>query len=232
MGPTILLPGGKLTLNEDYNERWGLRSSLFAECSKCKRRTFFRTSYGDKTKNDTHQANDINRRMAFATCETGLSKAGLETICEILNMPGPPEHMNEHYQELLRIHRNVADRVCQEARAKLRALLLKQKGLPINDEDTVLDACVNFDGSWPKMGFTSKNGVGYVISPDTGEVLDYSIKSNYCNKCKYDNEKAETCHECRKNYEGSSPSMERACARELWQNSLTNGANLRYTGMI
>ncbi len=227
---TLIVVDGHITLNEDYSKRWGLSSSLFVECSKCKKCTFFRSSVCDQEKNDSRQGNDINRRMAFAATETGLTKQGIETLCEILNMPGPPDDMDSHYEELLKSHRTVLDRMCFESRAKLRQFLLEEKGLSIDDAKTILDATVCFDGTWSKCGFMAKNGIGFVISPDTGEVLDYCIRSKYCNKCKY-SEKA-NCTDCRKNYTGSSPGMERDCAKELWENSKHNGANLRYTGMV
>ena len=38
-----------------------------------------------------------------------------------------------------------------------------------------LDAAVSFDGTWAKRGCTSLTGVVFVISVDTGEVLDYHV---------------------------------------------------------
>ena len=37
---------------------------------------------------------------------------------------------------------------------------------------------VSFDGTWAKRGFTSNHGVGFVISADTGKVLDYAVVSS------------------------------------------------------
>ena len=49
---------------------------------------------------------------------------------------------------------------------------------------------------WQKQyGHNSKLGDTFVLSADTGEVLDYVIKSTYCKECQYhqnndtDNEK-------------------------------------------
>lgn len=38
-----------------------------------------------------------------------------------------------------------------------------------------MDVAVSFDGAWTKRGFTSLTGVVFVISVDTGEVLDYHV---------------------------------------------------------
>ena len=37
----------------------------------------------------------------------------------------------------------------------------------------VMDAAVSFDGTWSKRSFISLIGVVFVISVDTGEVLEY-----------------------------------------------------------
>jgi len=45
------------------------------------------------------------------------------------------------------------------------------------DSDGVVDAAVSFDGMCAKRGFTFLTGVVFVISVDTGEVLDYHVLS-------------------------------------------------------
>ena len=55
---------GKLLLREDYKERYGLKSSLYVECSNCKKRTFLSTS---KNITDKGKSYDINRRAVFAS---------------------------------------------------------------------------------------------------------------------------------------------------------------------
>lgn len=49
--------------------------------------------------------------------------------------------------------------------------------------DDVVDAAVSFDGTWAKRGFTSLTGVVFVLSVDTGEVLDYHVLSKSCQTC-------------------------------------------------
>ena len=51
------------------------------------------------------------------------------------------------------------------------------------DCTATLDAAVNLDRPWAKRGFTSLTGVVFVISVDTGEVLDYHVLSKACQKC-------------------------------------------------
>ncbi|KAH7954894.1 hypothetical protein HPB49_022590 [Dermacentor silvarum] len=45
------------------------------------------------------------------------------------------------------------------------------------------DVPVMFDGSWQKRGHKSHNGVGTVVSLDTGLCLDFEVLSNYCHAC-------------------------------------------------
>lgn len=51
----------------------------------------------------------------------------------------------------------------------------KISGKILESIDDILDVAVNFDGTWTKRGFTSLTDVEFVISIDTGEVLDYYV---------------------------------------------------------
>lgn len=49
------------------------------------------------------------------------------------------------------------------------------------DNNNIVDVTVSFDGTLAKRGFTF--GVFFVMSVDTGEVLDYHIFSKFYQKC-------------------------------------------------
>ena len=49
-------------------------------------------------------------------------------------------------------------------------------------DDGVVDTAVSFDGTWAKRGFTSQTSVVFVISVDTGKVLDCHLLSKFCQK--------------------------------------------------
>ena len=83
----------------------------------------------------------------------------------------------------------------------------------------VAQVAVSVDGTWQKRGHTSKIGVVFVISIDTGEVLDFEIKSLFCHVCSKNKhliqgsdayKKWWKFHEpnCNINHKGSSDSME------------------------
>jgi len=95
-----------------------------------------------------------------------------------------------------------------------------------------VDAAVSFDGTWAKRGFTSLTGVVFVLSVDTGEVLDYHVLSKSCQKCSLkkghcnsDDEFEEwqmehiASGDCDINFHGSSPTMETEGAKVLWNRS-------------
>ena len=83
----------------------------------------------------------------------------------------------------------------------------------------------------------------FVISVDTGEVLDYHVLSKFCKSCsvweakkdddpfKYAEWKITHTSDCTMNFEGSSPAMEAEGALILWSRSLERH-NLRYKLMV
>ena len=60
--------------------------------------------------------------------------------------------------------------------------LLKAENPEVTDK-SLEDIAVSFDGTWAKRGHTSPFGVVFVLSVDTGEVLDYYVLSKYCKAC-------------------------------------------------
>ncbi|KAE8738831.1 hypothetical protein FOCC_FOCC015663 [Frankliniella occidentalis] len=116
---------------------------------------------------------------------------------------------------------------------------------PSLEGEAVLDLAVSFDGSWPKRGHTSLVGFGAVIDIFTGLVIDYEILSKYCHMCSlHANQLGEDSAEyvewfeqhiisgdCGKNYDGSSPAMEKEVAEILWKRS-EEECKMRYTVML
>ena len=159
---------GKLRIVENLNQRYGLSSSLYVCCSNCKLRTYFNTS-----KHDLNQTNwnskhgvDVNRRSTFAACAVGIGRETLHTICDILNMP-PPVAPSAYSDQVIAIHD--AQKIVIENRL---ADARRQREPYTNDPNQPVDVAVSFHGTWSKRGFTANFGIGFVISMDTGEVLD------------------------------------------------------------
>ncbi|GFN81046.1 hypothetical protein PoB_000755200 [Plakobranchus ocellatus] len=119
----------------------------------------------------------------------------------------------------------------------------REKGIELM-EDTVLEICVSYDGTWMKRGHTSRIGIGCVIDVMTGLVLDAELLSTYCHTCGttgtwvkgntpqrydvwYDEHRADCCI----NYACTSGNMEVVAAELLWTRSVDNH-RLRYTSML
>ena len=49
--------------------------------------------------------------------------------------------------------------------------------------DEVINVTVTCDGTWSKRGFTAMYGVVVVIAWETGQMLDFQIKSKRCMAC-------------------------------------------------
>ena len=121
-------------------------------------------------------------------------------------------------------------------------MILKDPNLAKEDADGAIPCSVTVDGTWQKRGHTSKIGVVFVISVDSGEILDYEIKSLFCRECqKHEGQDKEslpykswkTKHDphCHINHEGSSGAMEKAAAIEMFSRSIEK-RGLKYTTYV
>ena len=122
------------------------------------------------------------------------------------------------------------------------------------DHDTDIENCkkdvgkavpvgVTIDGTSQKQyGFSSLLGVAFIISVDTGEVLDYEIKCKHCFECRFhskwdkNNEKYQTWYnqherECSVNNLKSSESIEKDASIEIFLHSVEK-RGLKYTTYI
>jgi hypothetical protein len=216
---------GTIIASEDDSKRAGLSSSFYFECTVCKQRVNMDTS---KPVEGKAHSFDVNRRTNFTMGELGLGREALATICEILNMPPPVSDSayQKHNQSVNLATRKVLDEKLSDASRRVRKFHQK-------DDTEVVSIAVSFDGTWSKRGFTANYGVGIVISADTGEVLDYVVLSKVCELCKaaeklksnpvkyqeWKNAHVESGL-CQKNFDGSSPAMEKEAARILWGRSV------------
>ena len=158
---------GKLYLREDYQEKFGLKSSLYLECSNCKRRSFIPTS-GIV---NNGRSFDVNRRAVYSALDSGIGFSGLEKFTTIFNAEGLAKSSYcEQVDNIVDIMLEQTDLELREAGHRLRELL-ESENSAITDE-SILDITVSFDGTWAKRGHTSLFGIVYVISVDTGEGLD------------------------------------------------------------
>ena len=182
---------------------------------------------------------DINRRVVYHAIESGSGYKGLATFCGIMNMPclSKPAYYKQ-VDNILEALEDEAKEDMRKAGERLQQQILEEN--PEKDLDDTLDAVASFDGTWAKRGFTLLTGVAFVISVDTGEVLDYRVLSKACQKCALKKAKGVNEeefeewlfeHECDINFAGSSPAMECEGAVVLWERSVERH-NLRYRWMV
>ncbi|KAJ8034121.1 hypothetical protein HOLleu_20831 [Holothuria leucospilota] len=173
--------------------------------------------------------------------EVGLAREGIADMCSILSMP-PPSTSTSYGQHVRTVFQSSEE---EEAEAQMAEAVKRARAVAVGGEDSgeeVINLPVTFDGTWAKRGFTSNYGVGVVISADTGEVLDREVLSKICDECNMKNQMDKEGEDyklwweghknrCTKNFQGSSPAMEAATAKILWQRSISKH-KVKYSHMI
>ena len=163
-----------------------------------------------------------------------------------MNLPPPvtKKAYNDHKIQIKTIAVDHAETLMKDAAKRLVDKVTMESPDDIEDDGTtvVANVSVTIVGTWQKRGHSSRIGVTFIISVDTGEVLDYCVKSLFCHECKaHGNMNAESeeyqswkeCHEpvCQINHAGSSEEMEAALATEMFGRSISE-CNLKYTTFV
>ena len=236
-------PKARLLILQENKKREGLSEKLIIKCNNCEAVTPMSTSR--KLGGKGGGAAEVNRRAVMAAMSSGGGHATLQKLCTDLNLPEPVTS-NAYQQHLVQIDKSATrttDKImCEGAERLKKMLLLKDPNLAKEDVDGAIPCSVTVDGTWQKRGHTSKIGVVFVISVDTGEILDYEIKSLFCRECqKHEGQDKESLPykswekkhdaQCQINHEGSSGAMEKAAAIEMFGRSIeTRG--LKYTTYV
>ena len=171
--------GGKINVKELTTS--GFCSTLLFECSICSHKVHMDTA---KQTAGKVKSFDVNRRSVYASGELGLGRKGLATLCKIMNLPCPiyENSYKDHVRSIHATTKTVLEGKLRELAQKLRKYKMEQD---VNIEtDAIIDVPVSFDGTCNKRGFTANFGIGFVISSETGEVLDYCVLSKVCDYCK------------------------------------------------
>ena len=177
-------PKSKLQLFQNNRLREGLAEHLYLECSICEAQTPLLTSkcLGGRGGG----AQEVNRRAVLAAPQLG--HAGLTQFCAGMNLPPPvtKKAYNDHQIQIKTIVVDNAETLMKDAAKRLVDKVAMESPDDIEDDGTtvVANVSVTIDGTWQKRGHSSRIGVTFVISVDTGEVLDYYVKSLFCHECK------------------------------------------------
>ena len=157
-----------------------MMSNLSITCGACNGSTPWQTSPNIAKKGKSF---DVNRRAVYHSIETGSGYERLSSFCAIMNMPCLSRAA--YYKQVAIILEALECEATEELKStdqRLRQLIMEENGVS-DSTDINIDGAVSFNGTWAKRGFTSLTGVVFVISVDTGEVLDYHVMSKACHKC-------------------------------------------------
>ena len=232
---------GQLDIMEDPQKRFGMFTPFSLRCGYCLNTVPLDRPAQTQT-DGKHRFLDINRRIVLAFRSFGKGTAAMENFCALLNIPPPlsKRAFASHVQALKTALLELTATKLQEAVSELKSFLTNIN--PELEGQSVVDVTVSTDGTWMKRGFTSLFGCVFVISVDTGKVLDFEVLSRYCKSCeiwsKRDPEseeylqwKAQHDEQCAANFSKSSKAMEAKGAVVLWNRSVSQNG-LRYTGFI
>ncbi|GFU48182.1 uncharacterized protein NPIL_85901 [Nephila pilipes] len=134
-----------LVIGEDSGTRRGLCVNLVLQCIYCGQATRAMSS------NMSNGFDDINIRLAYGMRYIRKGNSAAKIFCAIMNLPPPPAKF-EHYNDVL-----------------LRNLLkVRNESMKNVVEETVninsnRDITAAFHSSWQKRGYTSLNGVVYLL---------------------------------------------------------------------
>ena len=200
-------------------------------------------SFNSSKQIHSNQAYDVNMRSVYASQTMG--HTGLKGFCETMGLPQPltGNHYRKLTQQLELKSLEVAEKLMNDAAKRLISMQFPDN---INNDDdgsnqNIADVEVSVDSTWQRRGHCSKIGVVFVIAIQTGEVLDYEIKSLYCHQCNM-NKKIKSCAEfecwfeqhkaeCAINHFGSSASIKTEAAADIFLRSVEK-RSLRYTTYV
>ena len=185
--------------------------------------------------------NEVTMRSVLSVHCSGFSWRDLHKFATIFDMPPPFERMPEKY--LNKIEETVNKAAELSMQGATDELHFRTDSIPSPIPNCIV-ATVSFDSSWKTRGFYSNVGFGSAISATNKKVLDYVLFNRTCDKCKRwtterieehpeDHKKWYNTHEqhCKKNYSGTSQSMEPEAAKLIWGRSIAK-RKLCYTTFI
>ena len=116
-----------------------------------------------------------------------MGHSGLQTFCGMMNLTPPAEKSsyNDINKLLHQKSNELAEKYLNDAAQRLIPHTITENpgSIEVTDKDKLIAKVgVTVDGTWQKKRHSSKIGVVFVISIDTGEVLDYDVRSLFCHE--------------------------------------------------
>ncbi|XP_078329120.1 uncharacterized protein LOC111135496 isoform X1 [Crassostrea virginica] len=199
--------------------RYGLGSILHIKCDGCQRINSVPT--GKRRQNGVW---DVNTKLGAgnpfsAILYTGIGETAVNRFFAALNLPSVDANtLKKREREVGSAFEAVAESTCQEA--------IEKEINCTKDQETV-----SYDAGWQTRGsgrnYASLSGHGSMIGASTGKVLAYAVRCKKCKQCDQDTSKDPSSHDCRKNWTGSSKSMEPDMAVNMLHNLKDKGFHVK-----
>lgn len=209
---------GPLSLQNTVQEkRVGLGFISKIKCSECNEINQIRTD-------EVHECDDkrgrkrskLNERCVLGVLHSGNGHQQLE------NLLAPMDIQCLHSKSYKSIERRVGKQIENVADSSCKKWLEMEK----ETVDGNQGLAISYDMGWQKRGnaWNSRTGHGTAVGKNTGKIVDYQTKNSACRI--YESEektgKEPQSHDCRKNHEGSSKSMEAAAAVDIYERAKKN----------
>ena len=210
-------PTGPLSLANIVNEKQSGLSSIFTvKCSFCGHNDEVKSSGDHGTGSSGPLASNINTRAALGFLHASIGNTHLNNLLLTMNIPTMNYHLfKKREREIGNVVENIARESCK-LNLNLEKVMAEQYSSP--SADGLVGIAVSYDMGWQKRGrgYNSLTGHGAAMRLATGKVVSYSTRCKTCRVCS--NNKLtgrEKKHDCRKNHNGSSKSMEQEVACKL-----------------
>ena len=210
----------------------GITSSIRVECNKHQElfeTTRMKTSIGTYNR-ETVESYMTNNLLVMAIQSFGGGGTEVERIISFLGLPHAPSFGKYSFHRIESKLGVITNKIAQEEINKALneevEIQLKYQGKEKKRETHPL-VNVSYDMGWQMRSsghsYNSLSGHGLMIGEHTKKVLGYMVKSKDCRICnRYDDPEDIPSHDCPRNHEGSSKSMEVDAILELiidsWEN--------------
>ena len=173
----------------------------------------------------------------MAVREIGKGHSAIETLCGFMNIT-PPMNNNSYTEAMKELYLSYRKKAIDNMESVATSVRKEKLGKEYSS-DTIVNVDASFDGTWQRRGFSSMNGVVFVILKDSGQCVDYHVMSKKCSACEVwkgrectvEHERFLCDHDCSINHAGSAGSMEIAGVLQCFKQSV-HLHNLRYTNYI
>ena len=216
---------GPLSLVNIIGEKQSGLASIFSiTCSYCGHVNEVKSSGEHRARNRGPLVSDINTRAVLGSLHAGMGNTHLNNLLSTMNIPTMNHCLFKRREREVGKAVEIVARESCEMNLNLEKKVSEQLSGP--STDGLAGIAVSYDMGWQKRGrgHNSSTGHGAAMGLTTGKVVSYSTRCKTCRVCSHNKVTGkEKKHDCRKNHSGSSKSMERDVACELWSKAPQSG---------